>query len=286
MTNSTRLPCLPELPESVYQLVDYGNGRKLEEFSGILVDRPSPVAVGTAVTELWQRADGRFDLQENHCGSWVWERELDDWQLPTPFGKMGLFPTSFGHVGVFAEQLPHWEWLTTLPLTGLKLLNLFAYTGGSSLAAAKAGATVTHVDSAKNMVRRASHNAQISQLDDRPIRWIVEDALKFVKRESRRGNQYDGVILDPPTYGHGVSGKSIWKIEDQLPELIDGLRQIIPVCRLMLYTCHSKGFTPSFMKQNIKGFRGHGKAQSGPMFLQAQDGRELANGNFVRWFQT
>ncbi|MDG2012245.1 MAG: class I SAM-dependent methyltransferase [Pirellulaceae bacterium] len=270
----------------MYQLVDYGNGRKLEEFSGVLVDRPSPVAVGAPVTKLWHRADGRFDLQDNHRGVWAWERKLGAWQLATPFGQMELFPTDFGHLGVFAEQLTHWKWLTTLPLAGVRLLNLFAYTGGASLAAAKAGATVTHVDSAKNMVRRASHNAHISQLADRPIRWIVEDALKFVTRESRRGNQYDGIILDPPTYGHGVSGKSIWKIDEQLPELFQRLREIVPLCRLMLYTCHSRGFTPAFMKQNIAGFRVREKSQSGPMFLQATDGRKLASGNFVRWFQS
>lgn len=268
----------------MYQLVDFGNARKLELFSGILIDRPSPAATGQPLTDQWNQADGRFEIQENHKGRWSWKRRPEDWKVDTPFGAMELFPNDFGHLGVFMEQANQWEWLTQLPLTSLKILNLFGYTGGASLAAAKAGAHVTHVDSAKNMVRRASNNAKNSGLQEMPLRWIVEDALKFVQREGRRGNQYDGVILDPPTYGHGVSGKATWKIEEQLPELFDSLQGIIPNCRLMLFTCHSPGFTPNYMTGFLRGFRAARQSEQGAMVLRTSDHRRLENGHFVRWF--
>ena len=183
----------------MYELVDFGNGRKLERFSHLLIDRPSPVATGAPRTNCWQDADGRFELEKKHLGSWTWRNPPDEWSLETCFGSLDLFPTNFGHVGVFVEQNMHWKWLSSLMLSGKKLLNLFAYTGGSTLAAAAAGAEVTHVDSAKNIVRRASDNARKSGLGEKPVRWIVEDARKFVEREVRRGNRYDGVILDPPS---------------------------------------------------------------------------------------
>lgn len=204
--------------------------------------------------------------------------------MPTVFGKMHLFPTDFGHVGVFVEQQQNWSWLQALPLTGMKILNLFAYTGGSSLAAASAGASVTHIDSAKNMVRRASENAQLSKLQEKPIRWIVEDARKFVQREFRRGNRYDGVILDPPTYGHGATAKSTWKIDDHLADLLRTIRDIVPNCKLMLFTCHSAGYTPSHMNQLVNELRGESvSADRGVMNLETPDGRALPCGNFVRW---
>ena len=269
---------------SVYQLVDFGNARKLESFSGFLIDRPSPAATGQPTTERWHQADGRFELQGNHKGCWDWRRRPNDWKIDTPFGSMELFPNDFGHLGVFMEQASQWEWLNRLPLASMKILNLFGYTGGSSLAAAKAGACITHVDSAKNMVRRASNNAKHSGMEKKPIRWIVEDARKFVQREMRRGNQYDGVILDPPTYGHGVSGKTSWKIEDHLPELFDGLCHIIPNCQLLLFTCHSPGFTPNYMAGFLGAFPQVRKPEQGVMALRTPDGRNLENGHFVRWF--
>lgn len=269
----------------MYQLVDFGNGRKLEQFSHLLVDRPSPVAFGHPLTDRWQAAQGRFEIEGNHKGAWSWSVAPKDWKLSTCFGEMELFPSDFGHVGMFAEQAMHWSWLSELPLAEWKLLNLFAYTGGSSLAAASAGAQVTHVDSAKNMVRRASDNARLSKLGDKPIRWIVEDARRFVERESKRGNQYDGVILDPPTYGHGASAKTTWKIDQHLPELFSTLEEIIPKCQLMLFTCHSIGYPPPQMQELVRQFQPPRSWESGIMNLQAEDGRELPSGNFVRWFR-
>ena len=219
-----------------------------------------------------------------HKGRWSWKKRPEDWKIDTTFGAMELFPNDFGHLGVFMEQANQWDWLTQLPLTSFKILNLFGYTGGSSLAATKAGARVTHVDSAKNMVKRASNNARHSGLEKMPVRWIVEDALKFVQREGRRGNRYDGVILDPPTYGHGVSGKASWKIEEHLPALFEGLQQLIPDCRLMLFTCHSPGFTPNYMAGFLRSFAAVRHAEQGAMELRTPENRILENGHFVRWF--
>lgn len=252
------------------------------------MDRPCPAATGKPALREWSPAL-RFQLQRNHVGRWNRRvNESDDWILPTCFGQMQLFQTNFGHLGVFPEQIMHWEWITGLPLAGLKLLNLFAYTGGSTLAAARAGAQVTHVDSARNIVRRASENARLSRLQDYPIRWIVEDARKFVARELKRGNHYDGVILDPPTYGHGTSSKSVWKIDEAFGPLIEQLAQLIPDCRLLLMTCHSQGYTPQKLTRyadelkpqvNEKQIR----RESGTMMLQAESGSQLASGSFARW---
>ncbi len=198
---------------------------------------------------------------------------------------MQLFPTSFGHVGVFIEQEMHWRWLTNLPLHGLKLLNLFAYTGGATLAAAAAQAQITHVDSAKTSVRRASGNAELSHMKDRTIRWIVEDAAKFVRREKKRGNRYDGVILDPPTYGHGTNGRQSWKIEQDLTGLLRDLRDIVPECRLMLFTCHTMGYPARFLADSAADFAPAANAEQGGMTLRSTAGRPLHLGSYVRWFQ-
>ena len=269
----------------MYQLVDFGNGRKLERFSNLLVDRPCPNANERRQDAGWPVADARFEISENHRGSWTFQKAVpDDWKLETCFGALKLFPTDFGHLGAFVEQQDNWRWIRELPLANLKLLNLFAYTGGSTLAAAKAGASVTHIDSAKNIVRRASQNAQLSSLDDRPVRWIVEDVRKFVKRERRRGNCYDGVILDPPTYGHGPNVKSTWKIED-VHDLLDDLVEVVPVCKLMLFSCHSSGFPATRLVRLTEKFNPGLKPQSNGMYLESLNGQKLACGNYVRWFR-
>ena len=271
----------------MYQLVDFGNGRKLERFGDWLIDRPCPAAENHAADGQWAPADGFFRMGKGHRGQWQFKQAApQDWTLPTCFGQMQLFPTDFGHLGVFVEQQQNWKWLGGLPLSGLRLLNLFAYTGGSTLAAAFAGAEVTHIDSAKNIVRRASENALASGLQDRTIRWIVEDARKFVLREGKRGNRYDGVIFDPPSYGHGASSGTTWQIENDLNGLVAGLREIVPACRLMLFTCHSPGFTGQHMRNIVSGFcnRPGLSVQTGAMNLETESGRQLPCGNFVRWF--
>jgi 23S rRNA (cytosine1962-C5)-methyltransferase len=272
-------------PIVVYQLVDFGNGRKLERFARILIDRPCPVATDPPETDSWSAVDGRFEVTSDHRGKWHWYGQAPPtpWRLETCFGQMELFPGNLGHVGVFMEQQRNWRWLTKCRLSDMKILNLFAYTGGSTLAAAASGASVTHVDAAKNIVRRASKNATLSGLADRPIRWIVEDAAKFVRREVRRGNRYDGIIFDPPTYGHGVSANSTWKIREDLSELICLLGQLLENCQLLLFTCHTAGYSPGQMQSLVEPLRPPKECEAGPMFLESITGRQLPAGHFVRW---
>ena len=216
---------------SEYELLDFGAGRKLERFGKFILDRPSPAAdaFSKQSPELWQTAMARFERTTAENGVWHPHETLPDTALPGSWmikhGTVNFLikPTDFGHTGVFPEQQSNWDWLAEqigLVSKPLKILNLFAYTGGSTLACAAAGASVVHVDAARNVVDWARENAALSNLSDAPIRWITEDAFKFVQREVRRGNQYDAIILDPPSYGHGPKGE-VWKIDEHLPELLN-----------------------------------------------------------------
>jgi len=215
-----------------YELIDFGRGRRLERFGAILLDRPWPAVERHEPNrpEDWERADARFEGPRAGRGRWVARRTLPEtWTIELASLRFQLKPTPWGQVGVFPEQRANWQWIARqfgaqahagVPAGAagpaeseprrLRLLNLFAYTGGSTLAAAAQGAEVVHVDAAANIVAWARRNAALSALEEHPIRWIVEDAQKFVRRELRRGNQYDGVILDPPSYGHGAHGE-VWR---------------------------------------------------------------------------
>jgi 23S rRNA (cytosine1962-C5)-methyltransferase len=196
-------------------------------------------------------------------------------------------------VGVFPEQAECWQWIARMVAgAGRRLgrrprvLNLFAYTGGSTLAAAAGAAEVAHIDSARNIVERARQNAALSGLDDRPIRWIAEDAVKFCRREVKRGNRYDAVFLDPPSYGHGPKGE-VWKIGDDLLPLLDLCGQLTAESRaLVLVTCHSPGIGPAelaaYLAEGVFGHCGQPPA-TGELLLRSADGRRLPCGVFARW---
>ncbi|MDA1051669.1 MAG: class I SAM-dependent methyltransferase [Planctomycetota bacterium] len=200
-----------------------------------------------------------------------------------------LQPTPFGHVGVFPEQAANWDWIAkqvARESRPLRVLNLFAYTGGSTLAAAAAGAEVVHVDSAKNTVAWARRNAELSGLSEKPIRWIAEDAKKFAARELRRGNRYDAVILDPPSYGHGAKGET-WKITRDLHPLLTTCAKLTEGHRaFMLLTCHSPGFESPEVEA-ILADAVFGTCQAGatarPLTLTCIDGRQLPSGVVARW---
>lgn len=233
-----------------YQLLDFGQGRKLERFGAYVLDRLSPAAEGAAprAPDLWCTAVARYERTDAQRGRWAGIETLPErWSIEHAPFQLELKPTDFGHLGVFPEQAENWDWIVDKVRAAarpVKVLNLFAYTGGSTLAAAAAGAEVTHIDAAKNVVGWARRNAELSGLASAPIRWIAEDAVKFVTRELRRQNRYDAVILDPPSYGHGPKGE-IWKVED-------GLRPLLEMCgeltagrpTFMLVTCHSPGLGP------------------------------------------
>lgn len=273
-----------------YQMLDFGGGRKLERFGALILDRPSPAA-GDVRRQLdggaWQQASARFERTEGDRGHWVGSAKLpESWRLDHWLAKFELKPNEFGHLGVFPEQAANWNWIHE-QVTGagrpLKVLNLFAYTGGSTLAAAAAGAEVAHIDAAQNVVNWARRNAEHSRLSDAPIRWIAEDALKFAWREVKRGNQYDGIILDPPSYGHGPKGET-WKLEEQLPDLLALCAELTRERRqFILLTCHAPDIGPAEAKEYLISAIGPGdRLEAGTMNLHVTDGRGLPSGVFVR----
>jgi 23S rRNA (cytosine1962-C5)-methyltransferase len=224
-------------PSEGYELLDSGNGQRLERFGAFTVVRPDPAVLwkpSFPQNQAWINPDLIFDeAAESH-----WRHRTgkthDGWEVSFEAMKLLIRPTSFRHVGVFPEQADNWEWIGKR-LKGVKkpvrVLNLFGYTGGASIAAALAGAQVTHVDAAKGTVHWASENARRSGLGDAGIRWIVEDARKFVQREVRRGATYDLIVLDPPVFGRGTKGE-VWRLEDSLVPLIDDIRQLLSATNL------------------------------------------------------
>lgn len=275
-----------------YQLLDFGGGRKLEQFGHVILDRPSPAAENAkrAAASRWSQADARYRRNSGDSGKWQSAKLLPEaWTIQHAHATFELRPTPFGHIGVFPEQAANWDWIAKQVRRHgdrPKVLNLFAYTGGSTLAAAAAGAEVVHVDAAKNTVAWARRNADLSGLSDAPIRWITEDAPTFANRELRRGNKYNAIILDPPTYGHGPKGET-WKINSDLPRLLEVCGQLTQgQLAFILLTCHSPGFGPAeleaLLADSIFGSCQAG-ARSMPLGVRCADGRSLPAGVSARW---
>jgi 23S rRNA (cytosine1962-C5)-methyltransferase len=293
--------------DNEYQLLDSGNLRRLERLGPYVIDRPALQAVwepALPVTQ-WKRADAVYERSGgDDGGKWKFSRKIDR-DFDMLFGSLmfHIKLTNFGHLGLFPEQLENWDWLRRAIRERLRrtndrnlyVLNLFGYTGGSTLAASQAGAHLVHVDAAKGVVDWARKNAQLSGLVDRPIRWIVDDALKFVKREERRGHVFQGVILDPPTFGRGPQGE-VFKIEDDLVPLLQAVRAILAKDALfVLYSCHTPGFTPITLENQlaiaVDGRGGHLKAAEMTVCEErgadkggdGSGGRLLPSGVFARW---
>ncbi len=262
----------------------------MERFGPVTLDRPCPVAelLARALPDAWRCADARFEGRNEEKGQWTCRRELPErWTIAYGRLQFELKPTDFGHLGIFPEQADNWAWIEEQVRKAgrpLKVLNLFAYTGGSTMAAAAAGAEMVHVDAAKNTVVWARRNAELSGLRAAPIRWIVEDALKFVKRELRRGNRYDAVILDPPSYGHGPRGE-VWRLSKHLPRLLSLCGELTAGRpQFMLLTCHTPGYEPTTLRTMICEVLGsEGSVAVGPMSLRSDAGRELPSGTVARW---
>lgn len=208
-----------------YELLDCSGGERLERWGNVVLIRPDPQVIWNTPKEhpLWHRADARYVRSKEGGGHWECRRQLPEaWNINYRDLQFKISPTGFKHTGLFPEQAVNWDMMRE-KITGagrsIKVLNLFAYTGGATLAAASAGASVCHVDAAKGMVHWARENAELSSLAEKPIRWIVDDCAKFVEREIRRGNTYDAIIMDPPSYGRGPGGE-VWKLEDQIYDLV------------------------------------------------------------------
>ncbi len=238
-----------------YELIETNDGKRLERWGKYILVRPDPQVIwkGEQNSKLWKSPDASYFRSKSGGGQWKIHTKLaDEWTLP--YESLGLNfkikPMGFKHTGLFPEQAANWEWFTPLIENAgrdIKVLNLFAYTGGATVAAAKAGASVTHVDASKGMVNAAKENAAISGLSDAPIRWIVDDCKKFVLREIRRGNKYDAVIMDPPSYGRGPTGE-LWKLEESIDELVELCASLLSNEPLFfLINSYTTGLSPSAM---------------------------------------
>jgi 23S rRNA (cytosine1962-C5)-methyltransferase len=275
-----------------YQLLDFGQGRKLERFGPYILDRPAPACSDAAprLAECWADATAHYERSCGEQGVWLPPDALPDrWCVVHRQVTLELRPTSFGHLGLFPEQAENWLWLAnrvSRSSRALDVLHLFAYTGGSTLACAASGARVVHVDAARNVVQWARRNAALSGLATASIRWLVEDATTFVARECRRGKSYDAVVLDPPSYGHGPRGES-WQIDTDLLPLLTGCRQLVRDRESFgLLTCHSPGWGPDELRRLLRRSRlisGSSEVQAGELHLTCSDGRRLSAGTFVRW---
>ncbi len=209
-----------------YEIIDMANGEKLERWGDILLVRPDPQIIwkNPLFPEKWKSAHARYQRSSTGGGAWEYKKKIpESWKVHYKDLTFLVKPMGFKHTGLFPEQAVNWDWIIQKIQNAkrpIKVLNLFAYTGGASVACSYAGASVCHVDSSKGMVAWAKENMSASGLSDRPIRYIVDDVIKFVNREIRRGNSYDAIIMDPPSYGRGTNGE-VWKFEENLPELVE-----------------------------------------------------------------
>ena len=207
-----------------YKVIDTSSGEKLERWGKFSLIRPDPQVIWKTDKKhpLWRTADASYKRSRSGGGAWNENRLPESWTISYRDLTFRIKPMGFKHTGLFPEQASNWDWFSDLIRNAgrpIKVLNLFAYTGGATVAAAKAGASVVHVDASKGMVAQAKDNAALSGLSDAPIRYIVDDCKKFIEREIRRGNKYDGIIMDPPSYGRGPTGE-VWKIEESIDDLV------------------------------------------------------------------
>lgn len=286
----------PEFWDKSYELIDSGNFEKLEQFGEFCVRRPEPQALWTKSLseEFWSlKANAHFRREKGSNERGVWDIKNgvpEKWFIPYNSKKLTLnfkiSLSSFKHVGLFPEQASNWEFLATnipkLTTAKPKFLNLFAYTGGASLVCRQMGADVTHVDSVKPVLSWARENMEVSKLDS--IRWMAEDALKFVKREARRGNFYQGVLLDPPAYGRGPEGEK-WVLEEQIDDLLRSVKEILdPKEHILLTNVYSLGFSTLVVENLINGiFKVPENAQSGELYLNDTYDKKLPLGVFHRY---
>ncbi len=258
-----------------YEVIDTSKGEKLERWGKYILVRPDPQVIWNTPKTItgWRKMNGHYHRSQKGGGEWEFFDLPQQWSInyTLPVHKtltFNLKPFSFKHTGLFPEQATNWDWFSQkIKDSGrpVKVLNLFAYTGGATLAAAAAGANVTHVDASKGMVTWAKENAISSGLGDAPIRWIVDDCVKFVEREIRRGNHYDAIIMDPPSYGRGPKGE-IWKIEDAIHPLIQLCAKLMSDKPLFfLINSYTTGLAPAvltyMLSTELKAYKGHVDSQ-------------------------
>lgn len=273
-----------------YEIIDAGNGEKYERWGDVTLLRPDPQTIWPMKEPT--NVDARYHRSSSGGGHWEYNKQLkESWTVNYRDLKFIVRPTGFKHTGLFPEQAVNWDWMTERvhsfkPRRQFSALNLFAYTGGATCALAAAGARVVHVDAAKGMVAWAKDNLAASNLSDRPVRFIVDDVLKFVLREQRRGNMYDGILMDPPSYGRGPSGE-MWKIENDLYGLVQECVKILsPEANFFLINSYTTGLAPSVVKNvlNVALSNRGGSVTSDEVGLPiTRSGLVLPCGSSGRW---
>jgi len=283
-------------PSKDYELLDSGLEEKLERYGTVVLSRPDPQALWPKklAGEVWANADA-FYVRKEREGEWRTKKELPkEWLVQIGGLDMGIRATSFKHTGIFPEQVPNWEWLQntitkaieTKEKESVSVLNLFGYTGGASLAAARVGAEVCHVDASKSAVAWARENAAASGLSEKPIRWIVEDVITFVEREIKRGNHYDIILMDPPAFGHGPKDE-LWKFEEHFLELIKLCSELLTEKPLgMLINGYAAGYSSLSFAYNLEllAEKFGGSLEYGDLTIEESVGKRLLPcGIFARW---
>jgi len=274
-----------------YELLDSGNGEKLERYGKYILRRPDPEALWEKTKDLdfWDKAEFKF-VRNGNKTKWITKDNTPkSWNISYGGFDFSIRPTSFKHTGLFPEQLPNWQWIEKIikkENRKINVLNLFAYTGGATLACAKAGAEVCHVDGSKTAVEWARENAKLSGLENAPIRWIVEDVLVFLKREIKRGRRYDAIIMDPPSFGHGPKDE-LWKIEESFLLLMTLCKEILSDDPLfIIINGYTAGYSPIAYENNLKDMMKNydGEIEIGELVIeQSENDKLLPCGIFARW---
>ena len=271
-----------------YQLLDSGNCRKLEQIGSYRLIRPALNAFWEPALPKpeWNKAVGIFTRDASGGGSWEWRQKMpESWIAKWGGFKLNIKATNFGHLGFFAEQYSNWDWFRKVipQIKGeVSTLNLFAYSGVGSMAMAEAGARVTHLDAARGMNDWGRENQNLNDNVPDSIRWITDDVQKFIAREIRRGSKYNGIALDPPTFGRGSKGQ-VWKIEQHLVELLQACRQLKDDSRafFIVLSCHSTGYSPMVLERMLTDIFDGGEVSGGEMTIPESTGRLLPAGNYA-----
>lgn len=275
-----------------YQLLDTADGDRLERWGKYVLVRPDPQAIWQSDKKQpeWRKPNAVYRRSNSGGGHWEIYSLPESWKINYKDLTFQIKPMNFKHTGIFPEQATNWDFMRGLIEKAnrpIKVLNLFAYTGGATMACAKAGASVVHVDASKGMVQWAKENAVLCGVADRPIRYLVDDCMKFVEREIRRGNVYDGIVMDPPSYGRGPGGE-VWQLEDTLYPFMTRVMQLLsPNPLFFILNSYSTGLSASVMEYLLRLTMPEGiggRFESGEIGLQTANGMNFPSGSVARWF--
>lgn len=279
---------------SEYELIDSGDGEKLEKWGEYILRRPDPQAIwkkDESLMNQWNSSDAFYHRSNSGGGQWEFKKRLpESWEIGWENLKFVIKPTGFKHTGLFPEQAVNWKWMREVisdsNLKSFKVLNLFAYTGGATVACLSAGASVVHVDASKGMIGVARDNVNLSKLNNADVRFIQDDVMKFVEREIRRGNKYEGIIMDPPSYGRGSKGE-MWEIEKDLPLLVKNCKELLSdSAKFFLINSYANDLSPYSIENILKDeINRNGDYENYYLGLQSKKSKILPCGYSVRWIQ-